>query len=83
LTFNGLYGVTAQKIELFITTAVRTSDPKRQKGAGGKDERRKRRREDKRNMKLSNEIEFCLLGCDATLSASKARTFRAFVPRLP
>jgi hypothetical protein len=25
LTFNGLHGVTSQKIELFITTAVRTS----------------------------------------------------------
>jgi hypothetical protein len=27
LTFNGLYGVISQKIELFITTAVRTSNP--------------------------------------------------------
>jgi hypothetical protein len=27
MTFNRLHGVAAQKIELFITTAVRTSDP--------------------------------------------------------
>jgi hypothetical protein len=27
LTFNGLHGVISQKIVLFITTAVRTSDP--------------------------------------------------------
>jgi hypothetical protein len=27
LTFNGLHGVISQEIELFITTAVRTSDP--------------------------------------------------------
>jgi hypothetical protein len=27
LTFNGLRGVISQKIELFIATAVRTSDP--------------------------------------------------------
>jgi hypothetical protein len=27
LTFNGLHGVISQKIELFITTAVRTSNP--------------------------------------------------------
>jgi hypothetical protein len=27
LTLNGLHGVISQKIELFITTAVRTSDP--------------------------------------------------------
>jgi hypothetical protein len=27
LTFNGLHGVISQKIELFITTAVRTSKP--------------------------------------------------------
>jgi hypothetical protein len=27
LTFNGLHGVITQKIELFITTAARTSDP--------------------------------------------------------
>jgi hypothetical protein len=27
LTFNGLHGVISQKIELFITTAVRTSSP--------------------------------------------------------
>jgi hypothetical protein len=26
LTFNGLHGVISQKIELFITTAVRTSN---------------------------------------------------------
>jgi hypothetical protein len=29
LPFNGLLGVISQKIELFITTAVRTSDPTR------------------------------------------------------
>jgi hypothetical protein len=29
LTFNGLHGIMSQKIELFITTAVRTSDPTR------------------------------------------------------
>jgi hypothetical protein len=28
LTFNGLYGVACRKIEFFMTTAVRTSDPK-------------------------------------------------------
>jgi hypothetical protein len=27
LTFNGLHGVISPKIELFITTAVRTSNP--------------------------------------------------------
>jgi hypothetical protein len=27
LTFNGLHGIVSQKRELFITTAVRTSDP--------------------------------------------------------
>jgi hypothetical protein len=27
LTFNGLHGVISQKIKLFITTAVRTSNP--------------------------------------------------------
>jgi hypothetical protein len=27
LTFNGLHGIISQKIELFITTAVRTSSP--------------------------------------------------------
>jgi GNAT superfamily N-acetyltransferase len=27
LAFNGLYGVISQKIELFITTVVRTSNP--------------------------------------------------------
>jgi hypothetical protein len=27
LTFNGLHGVISQKLELFITTAVRTSNP--------------------------------------------------------
>jgi hypothetical protein len=27
LTFNGLHGVISQKIVLFITTAVRTSNP--------------------------------------------------------
>jgi hypothetical protein len=27
MTFNGLHGVISQKIELFITTAVRTSNP--------------------------------------------------------
>jgi hypothetical protein len=27
LTFNGLHGVISQKTELFITTAVRTSNP--------------------------------------------------------
>jgi hypothetical protein len=27
LTFNGLHGVISQKIELFIPTAVRTSNP--------------------------------------------------------
>jgi hypothetical protein len=27
LTFNGLQGVISQKIELYITTAVRTSNP--------------------------------------------------------
>jgi hypothetical protein len=27
LTFNGLHGVVSQKIALFITTAVRTSNP--------------------------------------------------------
>jgi hypothetical protein len=27
LTFNGLHGVISQEIELFISTAVRTSDP--------------------------------------------------------
>jgi hypothetical protein len=27
LTFNGVYGVISQKIILFITTAVRISDP--------------------------------------------------------
>jgi hypothetical protein len=27
LTFNGLHGVISHKIELFITTAVRTSNP--------------------------------------------------------
>jgi hypothetical protein len=26
--FNGLHGVISKKIELFITTSVRTSDPK-------------------------------------------------------
>jgi hypothetical protein len=31
LTFNGLSGVISQKIELFITTAVRNSDPTRKK----------------------------------------------------
>jgi hypothetical protein len=25
--FNGLYGVTSQKTDLFVTNAVRTSDP--------------------------------------------------------
>jgi hypothetical protein len=28
LTFNGLHGVTSQKIELFISIALRTSYPK-------------------------------------------------------
>jgi hypothetical protein len=28
LTFNGLYGIISQKLELFITTAVRTSNPR-------------------------------------------------------
>jgi hypothetical protein len=28
LTSNGLYGIVTQKIELFITTAVRASNPK-------------------------------------------------------
>jgi hypothetical protein len=27
LSFNGLQGIISQKTELFITTAVRTSDP--------------------------------------------------------
>jgi hypothetical protein len=27
LTFNGLHGIISQKIELLITTAVRTSNP--------------------------------------------------------
>jgi hypothetical protein len=27
LTFNGLHGVTSQKIEVFIITGVRTSNP--------------------------------------------------------
>jgi hypothetical protein len=27
LTFNGLQGITSQKVEFFITTAVRTSNP--------------------------------------------------------
>jgi hypothetical protein len=27
LTFNGLHSVTYQKIELFVTNAVRTSNP--------------------------------------------------------
>jgi hypothetical protein len=27
LTFNGLYGVVSQKIELFITTGMKISDP--------------------------------------------------------
>jgi hypothetical protein len=27
LTFNGLHGVISQKMELFITTVVRTSNP--------------------------------------------------------
>jgi hypothetical protein len=27
LTFNGLHGVISHKLQLFITTAVRTSDP--------------------------------------------------------
>jgi hypothetical protein len=27
LTFNGLHGIISQKIELFISTAVRTSNP--------------------------------------------------------
>jgi hypothetical protein len=27
LTFNGIHGVMSQKIELFITTGVGTSDP--------------------------------------------------------
>jgi hypothetical protein len=27
LTFNGIHGVISQEIELFITTAVRTSNP--------------------------------------------------------
>jgi hypothetical protein len=31
LTFNGLHGVISQKIVLFITTAVRTSNPTRNK----------------------------------------------------
>jgi hypothetical protein len=26
-TFNGLHGVISQKVKLFITTAVRSSDP--------------------------------------------------------
>jgi hypothetical protein len=30
LTFNGLHGVISQKIKLFISTALRTSNPKRQ-----------------------------------------------------
>jgi hypothetical protein len=29
LAFNGLHGVISQKTELFITTAVRTSNPAR------------------------------------------------------
>jgi hypothetical protein len=32
LTFNGLHGVISQKIEFFITTAVRTSNPRSSKG---------------------------------------------------
>jgi hypothetical protein len=31
LTFNGLHGVISQKIVLFITTAVRTSNPESEK----------------------------------------------------
>jgi hypothetical protein len=27
LTFNGLHGIISQKIELFVTTSMRTSDP--------------------------------------------------------
>jgi hypothetical protein len=27
LTFNGLHGIISQKIQVFITTAVRASDP--------------------------------------------------------
>jgi hypothetical protein len=31
LTFNGLHGVIAQKIQIFITTGVRTSNPTKSK----------------------------------------------------
>jgi hypothetical protein len=36
LNFNGLHGVISQKIEIFITTAVRTSDPTRKRAMGRK-----------------------------------------------
>jgi hypothetical protein len=33
LTFNGLHNIISQKIELFITTPVRTSNPAIRRGA--------------------------------------------------
>lgn len=42
LTFNGLQGVISQKIELFITIAVRTSNPTRVMNRTGRERRGRR-----------------------------------------
>jgi hypothetical protein len=42
LTFNGLHGVISRKIELFLTTAVRTSNPTRVMNRTGREGRCRR-----------------------------------------